>query len=78
MPTSSHLEEIPSEDGSSRERLNVEFTNGSLQQLRELADFFEIKGDPSEVVKLGISFLQNVKDRSNIRAKNDETSFNKA
>lgn len=73
MPTSSHLEEVPSEDGSSNERLNVEFTNGSLQQLRELAEFFDIKGDLSEVVKVGISFLQNVKDRSAPKSDTDKT-----
>lgn len=64
MPTSSQIEEVPTEDGSAREKLHVEFTNGSLEQLRDLASFFDVKGDPSEVVKLGISFLQNIKDRS--------------
>lgn len=65
MPTSSQLEEVPAEDGSTSERLHVIFTNGSLQQLRELGEFFDVQSkDPSEVVKLAISFLQNLKEKS--------------
>jgi hypothetical protein len=64
MPTKSEFEEVPKEDGSTSKKLHVEFTNGSLEQLEDLAKFFDVKGDPSEVVKLAISFLQNVKDRS--------------
>jgi hypothetical protein len=65
MPTSSQLEEISKDDGSTIEKLHVEFSNGSLKQLRDLADFFDVdKHDPSEALKLAISFLQNVKDRS--------------
>lgn len=65
MPTQSHIEETPKEDGTTTEKLHVEFTNGSLQQLRELGDFFDVKSnDPSEVVKLAISLLQNLKDKS--------------
>lgn len=64
MPTASQLDEVPKDDGSTVERLNMEFTNGSLQQLRDLAGYFDVKGDPSEVVKLAISLLQNIKDKS--------------
>lgn len=70
MPMNADLEETPKEDGTTIEKLHVEFTNGSLQQLRELGDFFEVKNasaDPSEVVKLAISFLQNLKDRTSSR-----------
>jgi hypothetical protein len=71
MPTNAHIEELPKEDGTTIEKLHVEFTNGSLQQLRELGEFFDVKGeDPSEVVQLAISFLQNLKDRSPAPGKN--------
>jgi hypothetical protein len=74
MPTSAQLEEVPAEDGSTSEKLHVEFTNGSLQQLRELGAFFDVKSDdPSEVVKLAISFLQNLKDRSSTPPKGTTT-----
>lgn len=74
MPTQGHLEETPKEDGTTSEKLSVEFTNGSLKQLRELGEFFEIKGDPSEVVKLAISFLQNLKDRSTLKKEKETPS----
>lgn len=65
MPIQSDMQETPKEDGTTTERLHVEFTNGSLQQLRELGEFFDVKSDdPSEVVKLAISLLQNLKDKS--------------
>jgi hypothetical protein len=65
MPQTGHIEETPSEDGSTVEKLHVEFSNGSLEQLRNLGKYFGVESDdPSEVVTLGISFLQNIKDRS--------------
>lgn len=64
MPIKSETEEIPKEDGSTGKKLHVEFTNGSLEQLQDLAKYFNVSGDPSEVVQLGISFLQNIKDRN--------------
>lgn len=73
MPTSSQLEEVPKDDGSTIEKLHVEFTNGSLEQLRDLAKFFDIKGDPSEVIKLAISVLQNAKDRSMVKSEPDNS-----
>lgn len=57
------MEETPKDDGTTVEKLHIEFTNGSLKQLRELGEFFDVKSnDPSEVVQLAISFLQNIKD----------------
>jgi hypothetical protein len=65
MPHTGHIEETATEDGNTVEKLHIEFTNGSLKQLRDLADYFDIKkDDPTEVITLGISFLQNIKDRN--------------
>lgn len=64
MPTKSELEEVPTQDGSTSKKLHVEFTNGSLEQLEDLAKFFNVQGGPSEVVQLAISFLQNLKDKN--------------
>jgi len=64
MPTNNHYEDTILDNGEPSKKLVVEFTNGSLEQLKELAQFLEVADDnPSEVVKLGISFLQNIKDR---------------
>lgn len=72
MPTSSQMEEVPKEDGSTSKKLHVEFTNGSLEQLQELAKFYNINGDVSEVVTLGISFLQNIKDKNTAKKDTDK------
>lgn len=64
MPTRSHLDSEQTEDGSTREKLIVEFSNGSLQQLRDLAKFFDIDDDdPYKVLELGVGFLESVKQR---------------
>lgn len=64
MPTDAHIEETAKDDGTVAETLHIEFTNGSLEQLRTLSDFFDVKDkNPSEVVTLGISFLQNLKEK---------------
>ena len=74
MPANSHIEEVTQDDGTTSEKLLMEFSNGSLKQLRELSKFFGVKGDdPSDAVKLAISFLQNIKDRSNKERKDDES-----
>lgn len=65
MPLQSHTDKVTKDDGTQAEMLSVEFTNGSLEQLRDLGQFFNVQStDPAEVVKLAISFLQNLKDRS--------------
>lgn len=65
MPLNAHTDEVTKDDGTKAEVLSVEFTNGSLQQLRDLGMFFKVQSDdPAEVLKLAISFLQNLKDRS--------------
>ena len=64
MPLSSQMENVPTEDGTTSKKLHVEFTNGSLRQLEDLGKFFGVKdNDPSEVLQLAISFLQNIKDK---------------
>lgn len=65
MPAQSHVEEVPNDDGSTSEKLVVEFTNGSLQQLRELGEFFDIKSkDPYKVIEMGIGLLESIKERN--------------
>ncbi|HSX28288.1 MAG TPA: hypothetical protein VLF60_02455 [Candidatus Saccharimonadales bacterium] len=65
MPTQSHIEEESKDDGSTRQKLVVEFSNGSLQQLRDLAEFFKIEGkDPYETINLAIGFLEKIKENS--------------
>lgn len=62
MPTQSHIEEAKTGDGSTSEKLVVEFTNGSLQQLRELKDFFDIQDDdPYKVIEFAIGLLESIK-----------------
>lgn len=63
MPLSSQMEDVPKEDGSTSKKLHVEFSNGSLQQLEDLGEYFGVAGGPPEVVQLAISFLQNLKDK---------------
>lgn len=49
-------------DGESEKRgFSVTFTNGTLEQLEELKTFFG-KEDKLEVIKLGISILQQAKE----------------
>lgn len=49
------------EDGTTQEVFSVEFTNGGIKQLEALQKFFEVK-DLTEVVQLGIGYLQRVKE----------------
>lgn len=49
------------EDGRDKEALVVSFTNGAKQQLEELKNHFKAS-DLLEVVKLGVSFLQRLKE----------------
>lgn len=72
MPTKSELEEVPREDGSTGKKLHVEFSNGSLEQLEELAKYYNVPNqDVAEVVQLGISLLQNFKEKG--RQEKDNT-----
>lgn len=62
-----------SEDSHEEEVFEVEFTNGTLAQLKELAEFLRGQGlsiptesdkQLEEVVKLGIAYLQRSKELS--------------
>lgn len=65
MPTKHTIEEEAKDDGSTREKLVVEFSNGSLDQLRDLANFFKIKEtDPYEAIMLAIGFLEKIKENN--------------
>lgn len=64
MPANSHTETTSNEDGTTSEKLIVEFSNGSLQQLKDLAEFFDSTGkDPYKVLETGIALLQRIKEQ---------------
>ena len=56
-----HTRTTKIENGEEKECLRLDFTNGSLQQLNELAPFLKVQ-DPAEVVKIAISYIQRLKD----------------
>ena len=67
MPANSHIEEAQKPDGSPTEKLVVEFTNGSLDQLRDLGKFFKVEKsdeDPYKVLELAIGLLETVKEKT--------------
>ena len=65
MPTESHIEGTTKDDGTQAEKLVVEFSNGSLQQLRELAAAFDIEDDdPYKALELAIGLLESIKDKA--------------
>lgn len=49
------------EDGTTQEVFNVEFTNGGIKQLEDLKEFFKAQ-DLTEIVQLGIGYLQRIKE----------------
>lgn len=61
MPVNGKVEKI-TEDGAERDALVVTFTNGAKEQIAELKTFFK-QPDDLELVKLGISLLQNIKEQ---------------
>lgn len=72
MPINSQIETTTNNNGDTVEKLHIEFSNGALVQLKELAEFFNTNtnNDPTETIKLAISLLQNIKDRSEEDLKN--------
>jgi hypothetical protein len=48
-------------EGVDVRQYSVTFTNGSIEQLEELKSFFKLD-NCLDVIKLGISFLQRLKD----------------
>ncbi len=75
MSVNQRTEKI-TEDGQEKDAFVVTFTNGAKQQLQELQTFFKAP-DLLEVVKLGISFLQRIKEnRENEEKKKAEGEGN--
>jgi hypothetical protein len=73
MPANSRTETTANDDGSTSEKFVVEFTNGSLEQLKDLAEFFDAPdNDPYKVLELGIAFLQRVKEQKEKNDKKDK------
>ena len=66
-------EQTVNEDGQDKKALVVSFTNGALEQLEELRDFYKLK-DNLEVVKFGVSVLQKAKEAGAIKKAEDNKS----
>ncbi len=49
------------EDGEKKDALQLTFTNGSLQQLKDLAAFLKV-AEPAQVIEKAIGIIQQVKD----------------
>lgn len=49
------------EEGNEKDAFVVSFTNGALEQLGEFRDFFK-QTNLEEVVKLAVSFLQQIRE----------------
>lgn len=60
MPIDGKNDKI-NDNGTEKPAFVVTFTNGALDQLKEFSSFFE-KNDLTEVIKLGVSFLQQIKE----------------
>ncbi len=61
MPVTNEKKMEMQEDGTEKEVLTLKFSNGALQQIEDLAKFIGTN-DSVDVIKLGISFLQKVKE----------------
>lgn len=62
MPTEQKKELIQEGDGTQKEVLTIKFSNGALEQLESLQAFLGTN-DPLDVVKAGISLLQQLKEK---------------
>lgn len=61
MPLTSEEKEIK-EEGADKKAFVVTFTNGTFDQLEELKDFLKMS-EKLDVIKMGISVLQRLKDQ---------------
>jgi len=61
MPITNEKKKELQPDGTEKEILAFSFSNGALQQLEDLAKFIGTE-DVTDVIKLGISFLQKIKE----------------
>ncbi len=66
MPVSGKNETIK-EEGQDKQAFTVSFTNGAKEQIEELKKHFSASSE-LEIVKLGISILQNLKERDEKKA----------
>lgn len=73
MATSPHGEKSTKlkEDGTTQEVFNIEFTNGGIKQLEDLKEYFKTN-DLTEVVQLGIGYLQRIKEAREEAKKKEE------
>ncbi|HTX86656.1 MAG TPA: hypothetical protein VMC41_01145 [Candidatus Nanoarchaeia archaeon] len=62
MPIDAQLKTVD-KNGEMKEEFSVSFTNGALEQIRELQKFFKTPDEVS-VVKMGISLLQKYREES--------------
>jgi len=62
------------EDGQEKDAVTITFTNGAKQQLEELKNFLN-KPTELDVIKLGISLLENYKEEK--AKKEQESATNK-
>ena len=70
MPVSGQDKTI-NEDGRDKDGFSVNFTNGAKDQLEELKEYFKAS-NLTEVIKLGVSFLQRVKESEEGRSRNEQ------
>jgi hypothetical protein len=54
-------DQVINEDGQPHEAFTIDFTNGAKEQLSELKEYFKAL-NLTEVVKLGVSMLQKMKE----------------
>lgn len=69
MPVTGKNQKIQ-EDGQEKDALVVSITNGAKTQLEELQTFFKAP-DMLDVVKLGISVLQRIKEQQEKENQNE-------
>jgi len=76
MPVTAQTEISRGNNGKEEEKLIVEFTNGALQQLKDLAHFYDSpSNDLSKIVQLGISMLELLRQKDQVGQK-DSTIIN--
>lgn len=61
MPITGKQDQI-TEEGNEKTAFVVTFSNGALEQLETLKAHYN-QADLTEVIKLGVSFLQQIKER---------------
>jgi hypothetical protein len=61
MPLNSEEKKV-TEEGKDKNALMITFTNGALAQLEELKSFLKVN-DKIDVIKFGMSMIQNLKEQ---------------